>query len=49
MPRSYACCKGDRRRKTDPLADRGYERVGVEDDDEFERANVGGNNYEAPT
>ena len=49
MPRSYSCCKGQRRRKTDPLADGGYERVGVEDDDEFERANVGGNNYEAPT
>ena len=45
MPRSYKCCRGERQRRT---ADQGgYERV--EEDDEFERANVGGNNYEPPS
>jgi hypothetical protein len=45
MPRSYKCCKGERHRRTE--AEGGYTKV--EEDDEFERANVGDNNYEAPS
>ena len=45
MPSSYKCCRGDRHRRTE--AGGGYNAV--EEDDEFERANVGENNYEAPT
>ena len=45
MPSSYKCCRGDRHRRTE--AGGGYNAV--EEDDEFERANVGEDNYEPPT
>ena len=45
MPSSYKCCRGERNRRTE--AEGGYKAV--EEDDSFERDNVGENNYEPPS
>jgi hypothetical protein len=45
MPSSYKCGRGQRQRKTEQEG--AYNAV--EDDNSFERENVGENNYEAPS
>ena len=47
LPRTYKCCRGERQRRTE--AEAGYNTVAVDENDEFEKANVGENNYEPPS
>ena len=46
LPRSYKCCRGERQRRVDQA---GEDSAVVDDDDEFEKMNVGENNYESPS
>ena len=47
LPRSYPCCRGERRERRVETGDESLPPG--EEDDEFERRNVGDNNYEAPS
>ena len=45
LPSSYKCCRGERQRRVQPMDGSAQD----EEDDEFERANVGEDNYEPPS